>query len=570
MTTRPAHNDRSTVPQPPAPSTGNYRRTLGTVALTATGLGSIIGSGWLFGAANAAAIAGPASILAWVVGAAIAFTIALSYTELGAAFPEAGAMVRFGHYSHGSLTGYLAAWANWIAIVSVIPGEATASIQYMSSWSFDWAQGLFDGKELTGSGLVLAAVLVVFYFGLNWFAVSLFARTNTAITVFKLVVPALTVTALLATSHHTENLTSGGGFAPNGASAVLTAVATSGIVWAFNGFQSPVNLAAEAKNPGRSLPIAVLGSIGIALLVYLGLQTAYLLTVDPATLAAEGWGGLQTTFRSPFADLATALMLNWLALLLFADAFVSPSGTGMTYAATTARMIHGIQRNGHLPGVFGKVDPKSGIPRPAMLLNLAIAFLFLAVFRGWGALAAIVSVATVISYVTGPVAAVALRRIAPELPRPVRLRQLPWLAPLAFVFGTLVLYWARWPLTGQVLLIIGAGLPVYAWYEWRAHRADPAHDLARHLRSGLWLVVYLVAMALVSWLGGTEFGGLGYLAPGWDVLLVALIGFATYRWGLASAWRGPALDEAVAAALTRRQRESEEAPVTPEERVGTV
>lgn len=67
-------------------------------------------------------------------GAAIITTIALTYAELGAMFPESGGMVRYSHYSHGALVGFIAGWANWIAIVSVIPVEAEASVQYMASW----------------------------------------------------------------------------------------------------------------------------------------------------------------------------------------------------------------------------------------------------------------------------------------------------------------------------------------------------------------------------------------------------------------------------------------------------
>nr|WP_240979928.1 APC family permease [Streptomyces sp. HNM0574] len=510
---------------------------MGTVALTATGLGSIIGSGWLFGAERAAAIAGPAAILAWVIGAVVALTIALTYTELGAMFPKAGGMVRYGQYSHGSLAGYLAAWANWIAIVSVIPGEATASVQYMSSWSFDWAQGLFDGKELTGSGVALASVLLVFYFFLNWFAITLFAKTNTAITVFKVVVPILTAGALIAAHFDTSNIKDNGGFAPNGWSAVFTAVAVSGIVWAYNGFQSPINMAAEARTPGRSLPKAVIGSIVIALLIYLALQVAFLGAVPAADLNdAGGWAGL--AYDSPLADLSLAWGLNWLALLLYADAFISPSGTGMIYAATTSRMIHGVQENGHLPGIFGRVDKKTGIPRPALVLNLVIAFLFLAVFRGWGSLAEIVSVATVISYITGPVAVMSLRRLSPGLGRPVRLRAMPVIAPLAMVFGSLVLYWGRWPLTGKVILIMAVGLPIWAWYELR----KPWAELKPHLKAGAWVVTYLLVMAATSWAGGTEFGGQGYLAPGWDLAVVAALGLLFYFWGVRSAWRNPSLE----------------------------
>ena len=518
-------------------SGSNYRRSLGTISLTAVGLGSIIGSGWLFGSAKAAHLAGPAAVLAWVIGAVVALTIGLTYTELGGMFPKGGGMVRYGQYSHGSLAGYLAAWANWIAIVSVIPGEATASVQYMSSWKWHWAQSLYNGTELTASGVGLAAVLVIVYFLLNWFAITLFAKTNTAITVFKIVIPCLTAGTLMLAHFDTHNLTHYGGFAPSGWSAVFNAVAVSGIVWAYNGFQSPLNMAGEARDPRRSLPKAVIGSVLIALVIYVCLQIAFLMAVPSGDLAKSGWSGL--SFNSPLADLALAWGINWLAVLLYADAFISPSGTGMIYAATTSRMIQGVQENGHLPRVFGTVDPSTGVPRPALLLNLAVSFVFLAVFRGWGSLAAVVSVATVISYITGPVAVMALRRTAPDLPRPVRLRAMPVIAPLAMVFGSLVLYWAKWPLTGKVILIMAIGLPVWAWYELRR----PWAELRPHLRAGAWMVAYLFVMAFVSRIGSTRFGGLGWLPGGWDLLIVAALGLVFYYWGLRSAWDNPSLRE---------------------------
>ena len=125
-------------------------------------------------------------------------------------------------------------------------------------------------------------------------------------------------------------------------------------------------------------------------------------------------------FSSPFAQLALALNLNWLALLLYADAFVSPSGTGMTYTATTARMVYAMEKSGSLPKIFGHIHTASGIPRPAMWLNLCVSFLFLFFLRGWGSLAAVISVATIISYQIGPICVGALRRVAPEMKRPLR------------------------------------------------------------------------------------------------------------------------------------------------------
>ena len=460
------------------------RRHVGAWALMFTGLGSIIGSGWLFGAWRAAMLAGPGAIWAWVIGAVVILFIAVTYAELGAMFPESGGMVRYGQYSHGSLVGFIAAWANWIAIVSVIPVEAEASVQYMASWKWAWAQDLYrhlpgGTGELSHTGLTIAAALVIVYFLLNYWSVKLFAKTNTAITLYKLIVPALTAITLMATSFHPENFHVGahGGDHVASLSAILTAVAISGIVFSFNGFQSPVNLAGEARDPGRSVPFAVIGSILLSAIVYLMLQVAFLGAVDPAQLAQGGWASL--AYSSPFAQLALALNLNVLALLLYSDAFISPSGTGATYTATTARMIYGMQRNGTLPAMFGKVHPRWGIPRPAMWLNLAVSFVFLFFFRGWAKLAEVISVATIISYLTGPVSVSVLRRTAPELRRPLRVPGLPLVAACAFVFSTELLYWARWPRTGEIILLMVVALPIWLYYALQTGTPAPRAAVAR-------------------------------------------------------------------------------------------
>jgi len=226
--------------------------------------------------------------------------------------------------------------------------------------------------------------------------------------------------------------------------------------------------------------------------------------------------------------------------LLFIDAVVSPSGTGMTYTATTARMLYGMERNGTLPKILGRVHPKWGVPRPAMWVNLVVSFLFLFFFRGWGALAAVISVATIISYLTGPVSVMTLRRTAPELNRPFRLMALPILAGIAFIMSTELLYWARWPLTGQIILLMVVALPIYFYYQAKAGW----HDFGRQMKGAWWLVCYLPVMAIVSWLGSTTFGGKGYLSYGWDLTVVAVIGLVFYLWGVASGWRTPSVEAA--------------------------
>jgi len=117
-------------------------REVGRIALLFTALGSIIGSGWLFGAWRAAQLAGPGAVYAWIIGAVIILFVALTFAELGALFPESGGSIRYGFYSHGSLVGFVAGWATWIAVVSVIPVEAEASRRPDSSSPRSWSSSI--------------------------------------------------------------------------------------------------------------------------------------------------------------------------------------------------------------------------------------------------------------------------------------------------------------------------------------------------------------------------------------------------------------------------------------------
>src|SRR5213595_837620 len=109
------------------------RRSVGFYGLMFVSLGSIIGSGWLLGALNAAQVAGPASILSWILAAAMLALLALTYAELGAAYPVAGGGARVPYYSHGPVAGFMAGWASWLQAVFIAPIEVLAAITYINS-----------------------------------------------------------------------------------------------------------------------------------------------------------------------------------------------------------------------------------------------------------------------------------------------------------------------------------------------------------------------------------------------------------------------------------------------------
>jgi amino acid transporter len=201
-----------------------------------------------------------------------------------------------------------------------------------------------------------------------------------------------------------------------------------------------------------------------------------------------------------------------------------------------------MQKNGTLPAAVGRLDARHGVPRVAMWVNLAASFVFLFFFRGWSTLAAVLSVALVISYVAGPVASVVLRRTAPERPRPLRVRGLGLFAALGFVCCTELLYWATWPLTAEVIVLMAVAMPVYLYYQAKAGW----RDFARPLRGAAWLIAYLPTVAALSYVGSRAFGGRDWIPFGWDLLAVAVVGLGFHFWALRCGWRTPDLDDAAA------------------------
>ncbi|MBA1393762.1 APC family permease, partial [Lactobacillus sp. XV13L] len=248
----------------------------------------------------------------------------------------------------------------------------------------------------------------------------------------------------------------------------------------------------------------------------------------PPKALAHGWQHL--TFDSPFADLAILLGINWLAVLLYIDAFVSPFGTGVSFVASAARALSAMEGNGHLPHFLGKLNHKYQIPRAAMVINTLLSMVMVAVFRSWSLLATVLSAATLIAYLTGPVTAVSLRKLGPQLFRPIRLKHLTWIAPFSFVLASLAIYWSMWPTTIEVIGIIMLGLPLYLFYEYRRH----FRDFKINLQASWWLIIYLVVISLLSYGGSHEFGGCNWLSYPWDQLVIIAVSLVFYYWGIHS------------------------------------
>lgn len=509
-------------------ATHTLRRDMGLLSLTFAVLGSIIGSGWLLGALSAAEIAGPASVISWVLAAFIVGILALVHAELSAAYPVAGGSTRFPHYAFGSVAGFAAGWMGWLYSVTLAPIEVEAALQYATNYVPGLTHTSGGVPVLTAEGYIVAAVLMLIFTIINVLGVRRLAETNTAAVWWKLAIPVLTIIVLAVAAFHPANFTAGGGFAPYGVKGVFAAL-PAGVIFALIGFEQAVELAGEARDPGRNIPRAIIGAQIIGTIIYLLLEVVFIGALATSNLA-HGWSHpISSGQFGPYAGIATSLGITWLAVLLYIDAFISPAGTGLLYLGGSARISYALGRNGYVPPIFARLSGQ-GTPVPSIVFSFLVGMLLFLPFPGWQTFVGFVTSAAVLMYVFTPLAYTALRKEDPDHPRPFVLRGGPILAPLSFAAANLLVYWAGWGVVWRLLVLLAIGFVLMAISLATTPAASrPTLDF----RHTVWLWPYLAGMALISYFG--QYGGGLEAIPLWlDIALVIVFSFGIFAWAVAS------------------------------------
>jgi len=478
-------------------------------------IGSIVGSGWLFGSYYTAQIAGPAAILSWILGGFFITIIALPLAELGTMFPLAGGSVTFSIVSHGKMCGSIFSWITWLWSMVVAPIEVQAILQYASNYIPNVINTHSQTHSLTTTGFFLAAVLMIVLCAVNMVGVKLMANANRFIVLWKLAIPFLIALLLLTYRPHLSNLTAYGGFAPQGLIGVLNAISTGGVALSFFGFQTAIFLAGEAKNPQKSIPFSLFGSLLISTVLYVVLQLGFVLSVNPASLQ-NGWSKIIFDGAAgPFAGIFVSLGLVWAAKILYFDAILSPFGTAVGYVAASSRILYSMSLQDDAPRVLSKTN-RFSIPWLAILVNFVLGMLFFLPFSGWQAMAAFISAAMVLSLVPGPVCLLVFRKKFPTHTRPFALPYASILCFAAFYLCSLLLHWTGWDTVKKLEIAVGIGIGIFlvSYFLNPQKNKEPLH-----VKSSLWLFLYLITAGVFSYLG--EFGGgIGVLSMKVDFLLL--------------------------------------------------
>ncbi|MDG2423820.1 MAG: APC family permease [Phycisphaerales bacterium] len=508
----------------------HHHRHLGLIGMLFASIGGILGSGWLFGPLYAVQLAGPAALIAWLIGGFAILIIALTFAELSASLPLNGGITRHTLVAYGRTSGFLVSLAGWLTFTVIVAAEVQAVMQYASiHWTWLTVPADDGSHPLTKWGFLVAAVLWLLFSFITWIGVRLFARVNGVLTWIKVgLILVVTVSLYVLAFEWTlfDDLKEGG-FAPEGWDGIFRALAYGGVIYAFTGFQHAAVAAGESRNPHRDVPIAVIGSILVCTVLYLAIQIAFIGAMRESAMP-HGWA--QLSFKGqvgPLAGLAMTLGVTWLFILIFAGAIASPLGAGLINLGSSARIAQGMSHDSYLPRRLGKVG-RFHTPGLILVLSFPVGLFLFLPFPGWQDLVAFLASVVVVSYAAGPISLLALRRQLPDQARPFRLPFAHVICPLAFIICGLLIYWAGWPIVWKLGVTFGVCGVLFVLV--KLPRKEPIDFMA-----SLWIWPFLAGLVVLAWLGGH--GGAELIPFGWDIVAVAGWSLACYLLALPLAIR---------------------------------
>jgi APA family basic amino acid/polyamine antiporter len=424
------------------------RRAVGALDLTALGIGGIIGTGIFVIIGEAIGDSGPAIVLSFVLAGLTCVFSALSYAELASTIPVSGSAYS---YSYATL-GELVAWIiGWDLIIEYGFSVSTIAVGW-GGYVKDLLDSLFglslpDSIALApGEGGVVnlpAVLLVLGVTAILVLGVRESARTNTAMVTFKVTVLIffIVVGAFAFHGSHFSN------FAPHGTSGVVDAAAL--IFFAYIGFDAVSTAGGEAREPKKDLPIAIIGSLIIATVLYI-----------LVALAAVGMAPVNVLSGSdaPLTDAMRASGLgSWAGDILSAAALVAITSVVLTMLFGQSRIFFAMSRDRLIPAWFGRLNAKKVPSRTLIVFGLLSALM--AALIPLAQLAELVNIGTLFAFVLVNLGVIWLRRSEPDLERGFRTPLVP------------------------VVPLIGVALCIYLM----THLAG-----ATWWRFGIWMIVGLV------------------------------------------------------------------------------
>lgn len=434
-------------------------------------VGAIIGADVYVASAFGAGLLGPFSLIVWVIAGIIAVVIALCFAQCAALLPKVGGPYAYAHAAWGTFAGFVVGWSLWLAewlSLAVFPVAFTNYLMYFVNLDWMWQ-------------VVVKTVFVIFLVVTNIVGVKAAGRTNDVLTLVKLV-PLLffaVVGLLFIISNAGAAASNYSPFVPLGFGGFGTALVL--IFWAYAGFEISTIPAEEIRDPGKTIPRAIVLGILIVTVFYL-VTNIVLFGVMPSLAPASSPSapGYLNTSTAPLAE-ATNTVLRGIpvlaligAVIVGGGALISVAGSDESGMIGTSRLGYALAADGLFPRSFAKIHPKFKTPYLGIIIQAATA-LVAAIVGNLTLLIATSVFFMAIAYLATSGAIFALRRKGMKARFHLRGG---WIIPsLGMIFSIYLITQCTPTQIALGLVMLAVGVPIYIKYSPKKEIAELKEQL---------------------------------------------------------------------------------------------
>ena len=395
---------------------------------------------------------GPFFLYAWLAGAVLSMVDAMVWSELGAAFPQAGGSYNFlketyGKEGFGKLMSFLFVWQTMIQAPLVI---ASAAIGFAAYFSYLVPVSAIISKLISG-GVVIAIVMLLYRKIEAIGKISILLWSAVLLTLFWIIGGGVIHGNFLAPIKHVnDNL--------NINYAFVTAIGFASVksVYSYLGYYNVCHLGGEIINPSKNIPRSMFLSIAGIAVLYLMMNISVVSVIPWQT--AKGSAFVISVFMRQLAGPVAAKIITCLVLLV---AFASVFSATLGYS----RIPYAAAADGAFFKVFAKLHPTGNFPYVSLLVLGAIAFVFSLLFKLSDVISAILAMRILIQFIAQAIGLLLLRKARsqnnfpykmPLFPLPVYLAVIMWAGILISTGLTMVLGGVLAIVTGAIVYFIKA------------------------------------------------------------------------------------------------------------------
>jgi basic amino acid/polyamine antiporter, APA family len=443
-------------------------RDLGVSHASAVVVGTIIGSGIFLVPAEMMQAVGSAKLvyLAWLVGGLLSFFGALTYAELGAMKPQAGGEYVYVRDAYGPLGGFLYGWT-WFVIAkpASIATIATGLVRILGTFpifSFFPTNAVSVPFAITWSQLVAIAAAILISV-LNYMGVKKAGEFQLVFTVLKVAIILGIVVVCFsgagsAAGRDWSNFATTFTGAKGGIAGFMAALVAA--LWAYDGWNDLNMVAGEVKHPERNIPIALIAGVATVGVLYV-LVNAGVQYVLPANAIAAS--------PRPASDAVALVMGRFGASIVSAGMAISMLVTLNGTIMSGARVPYAMARDGYFFRTLAEVHPRFHTPSAALVVQAILSIILLLLGGSFRQLFSLAIFAEWLFYMIAGSTVFVFRWRDPLAVRPYRVLGYPVVPALFIAVAAVLLYYTfreNWPNSMYGLLVILAGVPVFAWFRW--------------------------------------------------------------------------------------------------------